>query len=500
MPLHFLESLDTARLPWAAPDSLGAEEERHREHHELQVFTEVLATLALGRELVVPQSYAFDSLGFLRVASVVLEARDRVSSREHPFRPHLHGADSFEDAVSAILGRARAVENPFSSSLLPELNAAGRYGLDQDEVWRQARDFDHLLSSDWIGDERAQALHRVRTEFHGLPRAQARPPAVPTSLNRLLVAAVDDSSAMSRAAARFPEPVRETHDTLVRALRRLDPGGSGGFSGRSQLRLPHPWPGDAAGRTPVEIVGDARTLALVVEFVDTLYHTVVVDSIGTAQATFSTDVAAEEQGLGARAVAQELALAHYRLRAERPDWLPRPAREPGLQEEQPVFEIGMDTGTALAEPGTETALTALRAAAPEAFALLLAARAQGPGRTAKLAPFWAGVESLRAATTRAQAERALEKHLAYVAGVLAGQGSAGLAGKGLVEIGLTAAGAVGPAVASALWSLPGLLEYPATALGAVAPHLVRRGSQLAHRRHGTRRTARALGRVVDVRG
>ncbi|WEH27049.1 hypothetical protein [Streptomyces sp. AM 3-1-1] len=87
-----------------------------------------------------------------------------------------------------------------------------------------------------------------------------------------------------------------------------------------------------------------------------------------------------------------------------------------------------------------------------------------------------------------------------MAGLLGGNGSAGPAEGGLFEISLTSAGAVGPAIATAVWSVPGLLEYPATALGAVAPVLARRTVRLVKGRRGVRSRARALGRVADVRG
>ncbi|WP_431033051.1 hypothetical protein ACQYWQ_07025 [Streptomyces sp. P6-2-1] len=501
MALHYLESLDSQRMRWPGPGGVSAEEERQREHHELQVFTEVFTTLALGLDLVIPQSYAFDSLSFLRVASSVLEARDRVASREHPLRLHLHRAASFEEAVATMLHRTRADGHPLSSGLLPELHHAAEYGLDPGQVQADASSLDRLLNSYWIGDERAEALARIRAEFAALPRVRARPPAVPTDLAALITAAADESSAMSRAAQELSEPFRETHAILQRALRALDPIGSRGFSGRSAVRMDRPWPGDVAGRTPEEIVGGAEPLALVQEFVDTLYNTVVVDSIGTAQATFSTDLTtAGGSDVAARAVAQELALAHYRLRADLPPWLPHQRPSVEQSEGLPLFELRIDGTRATDEPGARAALRELRDTATAAFERLLAARAERPSRGGTPPPFWAGVEDLRTAATPAAAERALERHLARVAGLLGKGGSAGPAEGGLVEISLTSAGAVGPAIATALWSFPGLLEYPATALGAVAPLLARRATRIVKDRRGTRSRARALGRVAVVRG
>ncbi|WP_245239154.1 hypothetical protein [Streptomyces sp. MZ04] len=79
-------------------------------------------TLALGRNVVVPQSYAFDSTGFLNVARTVLQVRNSSATNEHPFRIHLFGVDSFEGAISSMLSRAFDKNRPFVSSLLPELH------------------------------------------------------------------------------------------------------------------------------------------------------------------------------------------------------------------------------------------------------------------------------------------------------------------------------------------------------------------------------------------
>src|SRR3954447_12599307 len=97
--VQYLESLDSVRT---GPGSgVSAEDARLA---ELQTFLEVLMALALGREIVVPQSYAFDSGAFLHVAHRVLTARPE-SSTDRPFRPHLFGPGIrvFDDAVRAML-------------------------------------------------------------------------------------------------------------------------------------------------------------------------------------------------------------------------------------------------------------------------------------------------------------------------------------------------------------------------------------------------------------
>ena len=115
--LVYLESLDSVRsIPVGAATSGAADLQ------QLQVFSEVLMVLALGRSVVVPQSYAFDSLAFLRVAHTVLGARPRRERPDRPFRLHLYNAHSFDAAISAMLRRVHHPERPFVSSLLPELS------------------------------------------------------------------------------------------------------------------------------------------------------------------------------------------------------------------------------------------------------------------------------------------------------------------------------------------------------------------------------------------
>src|SRR6266516_6581485 len=96
--LQYLESLDSIRAPWI--------DREERTFSDLQILLEVVLSLALGRQVVVPQPYALDSLGFLRAAGIVLRARNAARNRnEHlpkdmPFRLHLYGANTFEEAAT----------------------------------------------------------------------------------------------------------------------------------------------------------------------------------------------------------------------------------------------------------------------------------------------------------------------------------------------------------------------------------------------------------------
>ncbi|MFD7643024.1 hypothetical protein ACFV4P_20470 [Kitasatospora sp. NPDC059795] len=491
---QYLESLDSARAVRPVRTG-GGPDERAGEELQLQIFTEVLMTLALGREVVVPQSYAFDSFGFQQVAATVLRARDTRAPGERPFRVHLFGARSYEEAVTGILTRTADPADPFRSVLLPELNDPAAHGLDPGDVREQAASLDRLLNAEWLDPERAGGLALVLDEFRHLPRVAARPPARPQTLEELVVATADETSPMGRAAADLPELQREVHATLATAIRRLGADRPHAFHHRSRLRLPWPWPGDPAGRTPEEIVGGPETLGLLIEYVDTLYNLIVVDSIGIADTTLSTGLGLDDRRLAARATAQELALAQYRARAH-PSARAVPAGN-DADTAGPLFELKIGATDGLADARVRTRMAALRADAGDAIGTLLQARAER-GRTAK-SPFWQGVTRLRAAEDPLTARKALDAHLARVAAVLGDRVGLAPIGGMAVELVLTAAGAVGPAMATEVWKLPGLVGYPAMAAGAVGNVLYRKGKDSMVRRLSNRRLACALGRVVDVR-
>ncbi|GLW53330.1 hypothetical protein [Kitasatospora phosalacinea] len=488
---QYLESLDSTRILRPRP---GEPDGEYAEEAHLQVFTEVLMTLALGRTVVVPQSYAFDSYAFLRVATDVLRARTGAAADHHPFRVHLHGARSYREAVDQMLARARTADpaQPFLSRLLPELNDPAAHDLDPGELHEHAADFERLRRAPWLDDERAAGLRLIADEFDW-PPVDARPPARTYRLGELVVGAADPSSPMGRSAANLPEQQRDVHAALAAAIRLLGTDRPESFDNRSRLRLPLPWPGDPDGRSPAQIIGDPETLALLVEFVDTLYNVIVVDSIGVADATLSTDLALDEHRLTGRAVAQELALAQYRSRTHPTAWLP-PA--PAAEGTPPLFRIELDAAAALTDDQARARLAALRANATDAVAALLRARAEPRARS----PFWRGVDALRAAEDQRAARAALDAHLAHVATLVGSGVAVSTRGGSLVEMALTAAGAVGPALATEAWHLPGLLSYSATAVGAVGSLVYGKTKQAAAGRRRTRGTACALGRVVDVRG
>jgi len=486
--LHYLESLDSVRMtaPRAAnvssPGSTPLEE-----MNELQSFLEVLMTLALGRTVVVPQPYAFDSWAFLTVAERVLEARGpSTASADRPFRLHLFGAgiDSFDDAVRSMLVRVHDPERPFVSSLLPGLSE-----LDPQRLTRMSGDPESLLRwADGVDHRVSAPLSRVMNEFRHLQPVQARP-RKGVNLGQMLADLVDPSSAMWHVATQMDEPSREIHSTLVESVRRLDPTRPASFGQRSGLRRDAPWPGDPEGRSAGAIVGKDE-LALVTEFVDTLYNRVVADSIGVAPATFSTTVELGEDLRRARRVAQQLALGTSRSREV----------SVAAQDEPPLFEVRLRP-----EAIHDSALVSAEARrlldlGSDGLAPLLDAR-RDTGNGNLRSPFWDSVDRLDRAVLggeEREIDRALESHLKLATGLLGGTAELGTGGGRRVELVLTAAGAGLPGIAASTGVVPGLVGVGLATMGAVMPGVVGSISTGIGRWRGLRRMASAFSEFVDV--
>jgi hypothetical protein len=84
---QYLESLHSVSAPWVGQGDPAHVDDRALTRRD-QIFLDVLMTLAFGRDVAVPQSYAFDSGGLLEVATMVLKARDSAhANADHPFRP-----------------------------------------------------------------------------------------------------------------------------------------------------------------------------------------------------------------------------------------------------------------------------------------------------------------------------------------------------------------------------------------------------------------------------
>lgn len=482
--LQYLESMDSVRMtaPGAASASSGRDVQLE-EMNQLQSFLEVLMTLALGRTVVVPQSYAFDSWAFLSVAERVLVARGpSTTSADRPFRLHLFGAgiESFDDAVRSMLARVHDPERPFVSSLLPGLSE-----LDPQRLTRMSDDLESLLG--WADDRVSPSLGRVMGEFRHLQPVQARPHK-PVALGQMLADLVDPASAMWQAASQMDEPSREVHATLVESVRQLDPTRPASFAQRSGLRHGAPWPGDPEGRPAREIVGGEQ-LALVTEFVDTLYNRVVADSIGVAPSTFSTSVALGEDLRRARMVAQRLALGTSRS---------GDTSEPA-QDEIPLFEVRLRPEALRDNAAVSAEAKRLLTLGSGELRPLLDARSE-VGHGNRRSPFWESVDRLDRAVLEGEERemnRALDAHLKHVTGLLGGRAELGMGGRRQVQLVLmTAAGAGLPSIAASTWGIPVVAGL--TAVGAVAPGIAEFLPSEIRRRRESRRRASAWGEFVGV--
>ena len=492
---QYLESLDSASTPWTEPGAVDDAGKERQAIHQLQVFLEVLMTLALGRDVVVPQSYAFDSWGFLQVARTVLDARGPGAADEHPFALHLSGAQSYDEAVSGMLARVRDRHRPMVSSLLPELH-------DRAVEPRLPRDIGELLQRGWLSTDRAGALDVVRAEFSRLPRLRANPRPDPVGLSQLLAQFAGESSAMTQLARSYSEPFREVHQDLIDAVRRLDPTHRNEFRQRSRLRMRKPWPGDPQRRTPEEIVGREK-LDLVIEFVDTLYNTVVADNIGVAPVTFTTDLALGGRPLMARAIAQDLALAGYAAMTggSLPSLAAAGRAEESL-ETAPLFEARFDARKALTHPAVREDVKRLSIDAVDGLSALLEQRAARGGTGHPRSPFWERLDKLNAAIADKDApgvRKALDAHITGVAKILRPNADVGLTSNWRIQLSLTGASAASSAAATATWHMPALPSAGLTALGSVAGPLATHGTEAVKSWKRSRRLAHALGGVVNIR-
>lgn len=466
--VQYLESLDSVRSSTAA----GASEDESQ-LADLQVHIEVLMTLALGRSVVIPQSFAVDSQRFLSVAEKVLNARGPfVTGADRPFRPHYFGGvTSFEDALRDMISRTGDAERPFVSSLLP-----GLAELEPDERTRRAADLGHFFRK--APDDVAAPLKQIQVEFEILSPVPAQPRPNARTLSQHLVDFVSAGWRQPTGSA-----IEEVHSRLVTAIRSLNPEVPQEFGQRSRLRLSEPWPGDAGGRTALEIVGGEDDLALVTEFVDTLYNRVVVDSIGVGGATFSTAMQLGEELNIARGLAQRAALSDRTS--------DRTGHDP--QAEVPLFEATIDTSSV--GEATRDRVDKLMTTADEVLVRLMALR-ERPQRGGSDTPFWKSVERLETQLVsgdRAAIEDALNEHLQLVSKEVRANVD--------VTSGLTAqmalsAGGSAAATAISTWVVPGLtglaVSAGAAAVGSLVKHIASRHAV------GGRRLASTLGDFVAV--
>ncbi len=221
---------------------------------DLRVFLELVAAFSMGRDAVVSQSQAFDSLGFQRAAVRVWKAA-RASRVSSPIHLHLHGAGSFDEAVSNMLHPRNGT---FYSSAYPELRDARVRA-----TIRNAQDLTACLA----GSARAKWLSEVRTQFKdvrpGRPSRQLLlGDGTPLSLGGI-----------AREAIRSPRIDPSTRDMLQRADGHLR-FNAVNLRDRSLLREDVPWPGSRESAREL-LSGDPGLWEVTTEFVDTIYNRVV---------------------------------------------------------------------------------------------------------------------------------------------------------------------------------------------------------------------------------
>ena len=462
MAVQYLESLDSVRTA-STPDVDPAA----RRLGELQAMLETVLTLALGRQVAVPYSYAFDSHAFLLVAGRVLAARQQAApeSRDRPFLLHLHDRTSFEAAMTAMIAGAADASRPFVSSLYPELRRPTD-GLPAD--------VDELLSR--TDGAVADRLDKVRAEFRRadsiLPRSGGAT-AAGASLGAVLERVLADAD---RARPSEDDPLRPAYDSLIGAIGELRPAG---FGQRSRLRRTDlVWPNDDRGRPLAEIV-DADALALVTEFVDTYYNKVVHGSMGQGAASYSTAPSRSRYAAEAALLSQRLALDPG-----------RPVSGSSMAGEVPVFQL-LGRPAELDED-SEIGRLAVRLLDGTHAALgpLMDARATPDS------PFRASVETLRGAVGERDRRKALDAHLTLVAGLLPSGITITVARKAEAAAGITGAGAAQGA--EAIWMLPDGLALVLACASAAAPFAYEAGQHVRARLE-RRSITRALGDYVRGR-
>jgi len=488
--LQYLESLDSVRSTPPSPSGTpptGESGDATADLAELQVFLEVLLVLALGRDIVVPQSYAFDSWAFVSVANRVLKARDRADTNDRPFHIHVfgEGVTSYPDAVRSMLGRVQDADAPFVSSLLPSLG-----DLEPGELRAMAQNPKRLWPhADAAHRDLGRMMRRVYKEFRDVAPVTAHRRSDGGQLSAALAAIADPGSELSHYADTLDAAAQDVHRTLATAVQRLDPTRPEAFARRSSLRQEAPWPNDSRGRTAAEVVGGQKTLDLVVEFVDTMYNRVIVGSIGAVPASFVTAVGRSEGHQAARAVAQHLALP---AGTDVPD---------GKRRAEPAFEVRVSPDLLRHDPKVLKQSRRVMDDASIALHRLMALRGE-PALQGKPSPFWASVGKLEAAARRqepGEMEGLLEKHLRLVARTLDGKARVEISRRGVIRMSVGAVLGAAPDLFAASVGLPMMRDAGLTMLAAVAGDLWN-ANAFSLPGDKTHRLASALGEFVHAPG
>ena len=476
MAVQYLESLDSVR-----GSRRRSAEGGDTRLAELQAYLEVLLTLALGRDVVVPQSIAFDSWTFLKVAEQVINARDHGAreSDETPLHLHLHNASSFDDAMRKMLGRMRSTGS-FHSSLLPEWSDEA-----PDRRTELAGDLDEFVR--WTPREVRRRLKLVRAEFADSPPVGARPRAGAPSLEDAVAAflhPVDGTDAVAEGLD--DDGLRSTYVRLTDAMAVLYAESRESFRQRSLLRTDRPWSGADTGPSADDLVPGAGDLDLVVEFVDTVYNRVLVDSIGVAPATYTTSVHVGADLPLARQLAQRLALDPEAVGRVRPT----------EGSAAPLFEVRTDPAALASSKRLDREISTLLDKGYEGLVPLFQARSAGR-ESAGSNDFWTGVQAIEDAARRRDADELAERqraHMRYVASVLGGGPRLPSSKEtGAVMFSTASTGGLAEVVMSS-----GLFDVIVTSAGAAAGGALLVAGQAGRRRWRRDRFASALGDFVTV--
>jgi hypothetical protein len=271
----YLESLDPVRF---AP-SIPPEE---REERLVHLRLEILLSLLLGQRVLIPEPYSFDSLGFIAIASEVIQARDRAISGNLqatlflqrtpvfiPFELRLVSTEPGPQAFVSMVLRRIADPN-FILSSIPEFTVT-----DENEaaIRAQRAGISEAIGREGFGALRAhlpveradlpEYLDFVQSYFSS-PQARGRLPLGKTTPPGVSLPQYIQWIRGPAGLRSLPDPLHGAATHLIEAFERLDGVGIPNTD-RSRIRL--------YGRTRANLDDDLHDLA--VEFVDSSYNRVL---------------------------------------------------------------------------------------------------------------------------------------------------------------------------------------------------------------------------------
>ncbi|MCA0178973.1 MAG: hypothetical protein LCH77_05130 [Actinobacteria bacterium] len=314
--LLYLESMDSVRSSWGSSE--------RRDQAAAQVAVEALLAFAFGNRLVVQQSYALDSYAFQKVLKPISQAYEEVHSssnmwatgRPAPVQLHLHRARTFLDVVANTIERATTATSDggyFYSSLYPELNARERHGDFQVAVRKIADSGSLNAFRNLIDDYDRRELIDILDKWFGPAHVEnaelvVTPKEKPYhSIDDMLMGLYRDDSRVMTELNKHEVLGSESSKHIIQAVRRLRTAAPGQKlpNDRSLYYGDRAWTAD--GRTALDVLKSEADLDAVREMVNTLYNRIVVRSIGTSDAFYTTDLGSKDPERDA--LAQSLALS-----------------------------------------------------------------------------------------------------------------------------------------------------------------------------------------------